>query len=333
MKILIIQTAFIGDVILATPLLRVLADTYPDVELDVLIRKGNESLLKNFPGIRQILIWDKTQHKNGNLLTLLGQIRNGHYDHVINLQRFAATGLLTAFSNGKQKIGFDKNPFSFLFDKKISHQINKNLTNHEVERNFRLIAHLTSITYQRPILYPDAADYAKISVYQQQKYVTLAPASVWFTKQLPQEKWITLIHEIRKTNGDALTIFLNGGPGDQAFCESIRLLSKDNAVVNLAGKLSLLQTAALMKDAVRNFVNDSAPLHLASAMNAPVTVFFCSTVPAFGFGPLSDIQQIIETDLELDCRPCGLHGFKTCPKGHFKCGFGIDVKKAVDQYL
>jgi heptosyltransferase-2 len=87
----------------------------------------------------------------------------------------------------------------------------------------------------------------------------------------------------------------------------------------MAGKLSLLESAAIMAGARMNFVNDSAPMHLASAVNAPVTAVFCSTVPAFGFGPLSDNAFIAETTIPLDCRPCGLHGYTVCPKGHFKC--------------
>lgn len=77
-----------------------------------------------------------------------------------------------------------------------------------------------------------------------------------------------------------------------------------------------------------NYVNDSAPLHLASAVNAPVTAVFCSTVPAFGFTPLSDFSKIVETKHELDCRPCGLHGFHACPKGHFKCA-EIDAEEII----
>jgi heptosyltransferase-2 len=87
----------------------------------------------------------------------------------------------------------------------------------------------------------------------------------------------------------------------------------------MAGKLSFLESAALMKHAVMNYVNDSAPLHLASATDAPVTAVFCSTIPAFGFGPLSSNSRVIETIEDLECRPCGLHGYKVCPRGHFKC--------------
>jgi len=94
--------------------------------------------------------------------------------------------------------------------------------------------------------------------------------------------------------------------------------------VNLAGKLSFLESAALMKDAKMNFTNDSAPMHLASAVNAPVTAIFCSTVAAFGFGPLSDDSFVVETKEQLDCRPCGLHGFSKCPEKHFKCALTIN---------
>jgi heptosyltransferase-2 len=95
--------------------------------------------------------------------------------------------------------------------------------------------------------------------------------------------------------------------------------------VVLAGQLSLLQSAALMSKAKRNFVNDSGPLHLCSAMDAPVTAVFCSTIPSFGFGPLSKDSKVVQTALGLACRPCGLHGRKECPEGHFKCGTSINT--------
>ena len=101
--------------------------------------------------------------------------------------------------------------------------------------------------------------------------------------------------------------------------KNIKIKSNHTKIHNLAGKLNLLESAALMRDAKMNYVNDSAPLHLASAMNALVTGVFCSTVPSFGFTPLSSVRRVLETKEKLDCRPCGLHGFKACPKGHFKC--------------
>lgn len=125
-----------------------------------------------------------------------------------------------------------------------------------------------------------------------------------------------------------MIVYLIGGKEDIPLCELIRKSSGRENVINLAGQLSLLESAALMKNARMNFVNDSAPLHLASAVNAPVTAVFCSTIPAFGFGPLSDQSTVVETKLALDCRPCGLHGFRQCPKGHFRCA-EIDAAEIV----
>ena len=127
---------------------------------------------------------------------------------------------------------------------------------------------------------------------------------------------------MEKFDEEGIQFYLLGGPDDHELCEDIKVFSQRNNVYNLAGKLSLMQSAALMKDAKRNFVNDSGPLHIASAGNASVSAFFCSTIPEFGFGPLSDDSNVIEVN-DLTCRPCGLHGHKACPKGHFHCGNGL----------
>jgi heptosyltransferase-2 len=138
---------------------------------------------------------------------------------------------------------------------------------------------------------------------------------------LPKEQWVKLIDKIN----DKLIVYLLGGPDDTSQCDAIKRLSKNKNVINLSGKLSFLASAALMQNAKMNYVNDSAPLHIASAMNAPVTAYFCSTTPSFGFGPLSKKSKIIEVKESLACRPCNLHGKKECPKGHFDCGFKIEL--------
>jgi heptosyltransferase-2 len=97
----------------------------------------------------------------------------------------------------------------------------------------------------------------------------------------------------------------------------------DKMVTILAGKLNFLESAALMEKAVMNYVNDSAPMHFASAMNAPVTAIYCSTIPAFGYGPLSENSTIVELQEPLSCRPCGIHGKKSCPETHFNCAMKI----------
>ncbi len=370
MKILVIQTAFIGDVILATGVLEKLHQKFPQSQLDFMIRKGNESLLEGHIFIDNLLIWDKQSHKYANLWQLLKKIRTTKYDLVINLQRFASMGFLTAFSGAKQTIGFDKNPFSFLFSKKIKHLISetnsgkttpnpsfegggqtpllqkastllglggvKNI--HEIERNHALIADITDNVAHKPRLYPQEKDYLFVKPYQTTNYVCFAPTSVWFTKQFPLERWAEVAQKINeiysKQKLQNVVIYLLGAKSDQKDCEEIARKINENLpvfttqnaiekVVNLAGKLTLLQSAALMQFAKMNFVNDSAPMHLASALNAPTRAFYCSTLPAFGFYPLSDDAKVIELEQKLACRPCGLHGHAKCPEKHFKCAFEI----------
>ena len=149
------------------------------------------------------------------------------------------------------------------------------------------------------------------------------PASVWFTKQYPVDKWIDLINNFPNT----YNIFLLGGKEDVDLCEKIKEKSSNNKIEILAGKLNFLSSVALMKNAAMNYTNDSAPLHFASAVDAPVTAIFCSTVPAFGFYPLSSKSFIVETKEILTCRPCSLHGLKACPLGHFKCAYTIETSQ------
>ena len=315
MKFLIIQTAFIGDVVLATPMAEALAQL-DNAEVHFLVRKGNESLLENNPFIDRILIWNKHQNKLRNLFQLGNEIRKEKFDCVINLQRFASTGFLTWRSGAAKKIGFQENPFSFCFSSKFKHEVNNG--RHEVNRNLELLREFVPGDFP-PRLFPSVQNFEAVTEFKSKPYVCVAPSSVWFTKQWPKENFIQLVSELAKKHH----VFLLGAKGDFDLCEEVRGVENFNAT-NLCGKLNFLESAALMRDAAMNFVNDSAPMHFASAMNAPTTAFFCSTIPEFGFGPLSERSRIVESSEELACRPCGLHGKKICPLGHFKCGESSD---------
>ena len=344
---LIIQTAFIGDVILMTALLEYLACHEPGAPVDVLVRRGNEGLLAGHPHVRRVLVWDKKRRKYAALWQLLRQVRATGYGRVVTLQRFASTGLLVAFSGAPVRMGFTQNPFSRFFTHRVPHVIGDGT--HEVERNLRLlneelrtegrrqpmkseelgmpdtssslIPHSSSSAASTPRLYPSAADEATAAALAAGPYVCLAPTSVWFTKQYPEAKWLELLAALPPN----YAVYLLGGPPDVAACERLATASGRANVTSLAGKIGLLASAALMRGARMNYVNDSAPMHLCSAVGAPVTAVFCSTVPAFGFGPLSPVSFVVETSEPLACRPCGLHGHAACPLGHFRCAYSIEV--------
>jgi heptosyltransferase II len=247
---------------------------------------------------------------------------------VLNAQRFAATGAWTAFSKAKIKIGFDKNPFSFLFTHAVVHQFSEK-GQHEIDRNHQLLISLFVTKVAMPKLYPTASDELAVINYQQAPYLCIAPASVWFTKQFSIEKWVDLINELPFKG----PIYLIGGPGDKLLCDQILQKINRKSVVNLAGRLSFLASAALQKKAVLNYVNDSAPMHFASAVNAPAVAVYCSTLPNFGFGPLSHNSFIVQTNEALACRPCGIHGKKQCPLKHFDCAKTIKMDQLIAPLL
>ncbi len=357
-KILVIQTASLGDVILATPLLEKLHFLYPDAAIDFLLKKGTESLFASHPYLHNILIWDKSEDKYQHLIKLIKVVRVEKYDLVVNVQRFSTTGLITALSNATTTIGFNKNPFSIFFSKSVKHKIGVKYNGiHEVERNMELLAHLPCTEKFTVKLYPSDKDFTYVSQYKlvldrfakqsylepvipsqlqesffcksdfirykTAKYICIAPASLWKTKQFPAEKWVEFLKVIDKN----LRVYFLGSKNDSLLCDEIISQSGHENSLNLSGKLTMLQSAALMKDAFMNYVNDSSPLHLASATNARVIAIFCSTIPEFGFGPLSDDAVVVAVKEKLDCRPCGLHGYKECPEKHFKCAYDIDINQ------
>lgn len=314
-KYLVIQTAFIGDVILSTAVMEKLHKSDPAAQIDVLVRKGNESLFSGHPFIRKCLVWNKKENKYRNLAAVVAEVRSEKYDVVVNLQRYAASGLITALSGAGLKIGFDKNPLAFLYQKKITHELGSlnHPNGHEVDRCLKTVEQFTGRGKAMPRLYPSPADFVKVQSYSEEKFITISPASVWFTKQTPENVWCEVLEKIGN-----MRCYLLGAPDDLSLCERIASSGKNTVV--LAGRLSLLQSAALMSRALMNFTNDSAPLHLCSAMNAPVTAVFCSTIPEFGFGPLSEFSAVVQSDVMPVCKPCGIHGKAACPKGHFDCG-------------
>jgi lipopolysaccharide heptosyltransferase II len=320
MKILIIQTAFIGDVVLATGILEKLRRFFPTAKIDFLLRKGNEGLLENHPYLNQLLIWDKKSGKLKNLFRLFKTVRANRYDKIINVQRFFATGLLTAFSGAKETVGYDKNPLSIFFSVALPYRRGSaDKPVHEIARCNDLVAHFTDQQVLKPHLYPSAADEQRITAFIAEPFIVIAPASVWFTKQYPAEKWISFV---KKLSPD-LRIFIIGASADETLAQEIITGAGHGKMQSLCGQISFLQSAALMKKALMNYVNDSAPMHFASAVNAPTAAIYCSTLPSFGFGPLADRASVIEVQEKLLCRPCGLHGRKVCPEAHFNCALHI----------
>ena len=326
-NILIIQTAFIGDTILGSHFARALKDLYPNSNIHFFLRAGNESVIKGLPTIYKTWVWDKKGGKTKNLMKLISELRQTKFDMVFNLHRHFNSGLVSAMMRSPFKAGFKQNPLSFFYTKKVNHQIPDPRGWHEVQRNLELIPDYKiddNSKIYKPELPIEQKNIDKVANYTEGEYFVVAPASVWFTKAWSEHKYRELTSELVKRG----KVFFIGAPSDKELCDRIR---KDFPnTENLCGMLNLLDSAALMKKARRVFVNDSAPLHLASCVNAKTTAIFCSTVQDFGYTPLADDSVVIDMGKTLSCRPCGLHGHKTCPLGHYKCSEDIEIRRVLD---
>lgn len=325
--ILIIQTAFIGDTILASHFARAVKDLYPNSKIHFFLRKGNESVIQGLPTIEKTWVWDKSGGKTKNLMKLISELRGIKFDMVFNLHRHFNSGLVSAMMKSPFKAGFKQNPLSMFYTRKINHQIPDPRGWHEVQRNLELIPDYKIVDNSKnykPELPIQQKNIDKVSQYVNDNYFVVAPASVWFTKAWSEHKYRELTMELAKLG----KVYFIGAPTDKELCDRIR---KDVPnTENLCGGLNLLDSAALMKSARRVFVNDSAPLHLASCVNAKTTAIFCSTIPGFGYTPLADDSVVVDVGDKLACRPCGLHGYKECPLKHFKCSEDIAIQKVLD---
>lgn len=320
-KILIVQTAFLGDVILTTPLIKAVKKIYPHSFLSFLLIPETREVLANNPGLDEIIIYDKRDKEKGIpfLFSLVKKIKNKKFDKALIPHRSLRSASLCFLSKIPQRIGFDTSTGSFLFTRKVRYQKSQ----HEIERNLSLLNSTTLKDSKDflPELFPSQEDFSKVEMFFRdqnldvgEKLVGIAPGSVWATKRWLPERFAQvadLLIEESQTR-----IVLLGSREDQDLCFRISDLMKRKPLI-AAGKMSFLQSAALISKCSVILSNDSAPVHMAVAMKIPVVEIYGSTVPGFGFAAYGENNIILEKPLY--CRPCGIHGKNKCPEKHFRC--------------
>ena len=321
-KVLIVQTAFIGDVILATGLVESVKQKWPAAAIDLVVIPKAANVLEHNPHLRRVVVFDKRRRNLSfyKLWRFARKLRTEKYDLALVPHRSLRSALLVWLANIPRRVGFDRSPAlaGWLFHHRVVYR-----QKHEVERNLDLLRPFGGGELRPPKIYWTIEDSKRLDEVLQAKtpalkpLIALAPGSVWYTKRWPQEYFQELAwHLLEKIDG---AVVLIGGPEDVALCEKIR-----NAVgghcFNVAGQLTLRQTAALLNRCEILVSNDSAPTHLGVAAQCRVITVFGSTVPAFGFAPFDpagDRHAILEQP--LPCRPCTDHGRRQCPLGTLEC--------------
>lgn len=307
-RILIFQTAFIGDLVLVSSLIKSVAKTYSDSEVFLVCKKGYESIYEGFEYLEGVIPYDKK-----GIRKFASKLKSMNFDVVFSPHRSHRTSTLLFLSRIPLRVGFDNAGFSFLYNRRVKYKQGI----HEVERNAGL---LTAVNPGAEIdLQPElfVSDEEKNRIREKFSlnfpFAVIAPGSVWPTKRWLPEYFASVGRYLMEEK--ELVPVIVGSRADIPVAEEV--FNRIPFAVNTAGKTSLRELMALIAGSNVVVTNDSSPTHFASAFRKPVVTIFGPTVRDFGFYPLGENARVAE--ISLPCRPCGIHGGKRCPRKHFKC--------------
>jgi lipopolysaccharide heptosyltransferase II len=331
---LVIQTAFLGDVVLTTPLLAALAQRHGPV--DVVTTPAAAPLLETHPAVRRVIPYDKKGRDRGlkGLLRLTRTLRAERYEWAYLPHRSLRTALVAWLARVPRRVGFDDG-----WPRLYTEVRPRPKTGHEVDRLLTLAGSaLTGGATHRatPSLVTTIGDRMATEGFLREHgitgpFVALAPGSIWGTKRWPY------YDELARRLAERVGIVLVGGPEDGEIAEEIVRAVEGGGgrrrAVNACGTLTLRQSAEVIRRSAVLVTNDSAPLHVAQAVGTVTVAIFGATVPAFGFGPRGPRDQVVELT-GLPCRPCSAHGPPSCPLRHHRCMKSLtvdDVLHAIEE--
>ena len=334
MRIAVWNTAFLGDSVLTLPLLRVLRAAWPDAELDFYVRGGLASLYEAQPEITRVFSCDKRGRQKG----LAAVYRQGRevaqrgYDIWVDAHLSLRSSYMAWASRAPVRAGYAEAALSRLV---FTHRVSRRFR--ELQEIERLLLLAEALNVPSTLLEDEALHWPELvlpaqAVQEAQallaplpagKTVGLHPGSVWPTKRWTPEGFAFIL---RRALQGGINAVLLAGPGEEDTAAEVRALAgvrgDEPGFLDLSGRTSLLSLAAVLGRLNCYVTNDSGPMHLAWAQHTPVTALFGPTVRSLGFAPRGKASSVIEVD--LPCRPCGLHGHKVCPQGHFHCMKHID---------
>jgi heptosyltransferase-2 len=315
---LVIQTAFLGDVVLTTPLLAVLAARHGPV--DVVTTPAAASLLEGHPAVGTVIRYDKRGADRGllGIWRMSRHLRPRGYERIFLPHGSWRSAALARLSGAAERIGFADSPAARTYTRRIA----RPASGHEVERLLALAGAGGDVP---PVhLELTADDRAAADTWLRERgiapgFVALAPGSIWGTKRWPGYAGLA-------ASLDAPMVIV-GGREDGVLADIVTAAAPGRAY-SAAGALTLRASAALLSRAAVLVTNDSAPLHLATAVGTPIVAVFGPTVPAFGFGPRGPRDLVVQHP-SLPCRPCSAHGPRVCPLSHHRCMRELSVESVV----
>lgn len=330
MRILVVQTAFLGDVVLTLPLVEALHHRFPGARVDLLTVPAHAALLQDQPGVDTTITYDKRATQRGlrGFVQVLRQVRAGRYDLIVSPHRSVRSALLLVCSGIPQRIGFHH----WLTRGAFSATVVRTREAHEVQRNLGLLAALnagtvppaprlamrvTCVARRRAQQY-----FADCGVKPGDRLVGMIPGSQWGTKRWPAERFAGLMRHLMRTAGVRCALF--GGPQDRELADVITTACGE-LVIDLIGHTTLRELPAYLEQCRVVVCNDTGPMHIAAALGKPIVALFGPTTPGLGFAPYGVPWE--EASVDLACRPCHAHGPQRCPLSHWRCMLDLSVEQ------
>ena len=327
MTSLVIQTAFLGDVVLTTPLFEALAARHGPV--DVVTTPAAAPLIETHPAVRRVIPYDKNGRDRGlaGLLRLARSLRAERYECAYLPHRSLRTALAAWLARIPQRVGFDDGWRSLYTDVR-----RRAKQGHEIDRVLALAG--VAVHRARPTLHVTLADRAATEGFLREhaipeRFVALAPGSIWGSKRWPYYR------ELAERLAERAGIVVVGAAEDARLAAEMTeaVARAGGRAVSGCGRLSVRQSVEAIRRAAVLVTNDSAPLHFAQAVDTPTVAIFGSTAPSFGFGPRGPRDQVVELE-GVPCRPCSPHGPPRCPLRHHVCMKSLsvqDVLQAIEE--
>lgn len=319
MRILIIRLSSIGDIILVTPILKALKKKYPEAKIDFLTLENFKDSIEGSKYIDNLILFNKK--KNDGILNMYSfakVLNKNSYDYVFDLHCKFRSIFISMFLTGKL---FKYKKRAFYKSLLVKMRIIKYNVDDTIIKNYFKPFEILGLKYEKEDLdfYFSETDMKKIDKNFWES-VVFAPGASKETKKWCYEEFGLLAKLL--FNKYNKKIILIGGQEDVERCEKINELS-GMSCINLAGKLSLKESGALLSKSKFLVTNDSGPFHISRGVGCKNFVIFGPTDP--NMFELEERDTLIY--LKEPCSPCSLHGDKKCPKEHFNCMKKLKAEK------
>lgn len=326
MKILLVQTSFLGDTVLSTPVIAALKKLHPFAELWMMVTPQARPLVERDPLLAGVVVFDKrgAEAGVGGLLRKARELKKLSFDRVYSLHKSSRTALLLALSQIPLRIGFSSATIASLYTTRAF----RDPTLHDVLRNLSILSAEAKIEDLEAELRlfappPELLSARVRSLVERANNVVLVPGSAWKTKMWQWQGYREVAEHFVACGKNVVVV---GGPDEVAVAGRV---ADGLPVENVAGQSSIGELLALIKSAALVVCNDSMALHVASAFKIPSVPIFCATSPLFGFGPWRTRSSIIEME-GLPCKPCRRHGSNRCPTGTESCMKDVPASRVID---